>query len=78
MKHPKVVAYKQLPARLPILATLVWYLFLDHLHVPGWAWGIAGTVFAFVWIGSIASLWLQEPTEIVELKTRRSPWGRVP
>jgi len=77
MQHPKVIAYKQLPARLPIIATLVWYLILDHLQVPSWIWGVAGTVFALVWIESIASLWLQEPTEIVELKTRPRPWGKV-
>lgn len=39
--------------RLPVIDTIVMYLFLDKLNSPGWVWGIAGTLFAIIWILAI-------------------------
>lgn len=66
MSH-RVLSWKQLPARLPITSTIVWYLFLDHLHAPSWIWGVMGGWFVLVWAVAINLAIEQEPVEIREL-----------
>lgn len=46
----KVVAQNNLPAKLPIIGTLTWWLFLDRIHAPLWLWIIAGVIGVFYWI----------------------------
>lgn len=67
MKHPKVLHPKHLPGRLPLLQTLLWYLFLDKIHAPGWVWGVMGTLMVLVWAVSIYNLIVEEKVELKEL-----------
>lgn len=52
----KTIAYKNLPARPPLLLTAVTWLLLDRLDAPGWAWGIAITLLVLVWVAQIAGM----------------------
>lgn len=61
---PKVVKYKNLPARLPVWPTIVLWLLLDRLRAPGWVWGVCGTITALGWLGSLAQLLYQKETDI--------------
>jgi len=56
----KVIARKHLPAEIPVIPTLVWYLFLDRLHAPGWAWGAIGVLLLISWIVNIVRMATQE------------------
>jgi hypothetical protein len=64
LKKQKVVAAKNLPTRLPIIGTIVWYLFFDKINAPGWAWGALGVILIVGWIVSIIAVYQQESTEV--------------
>ena len=68
MKHKKVIAWANVPSRLPIGFTVTAWLFLDRLHVPGWAWGAAGVCTAFIWAASIYGMVTQETVDIFEAR----------
>lgn len=60
----KVISYKNLPARAPILLTAVAYLYLDRYNAPGWVWGIVGTLMAFLWISYMLANYWQEQIDL--------------
>lgn len=64
MKNIKVIKVANLPVRLPILATIVWWLLLDRLHAPALAWGIFLTLATIVWVVAILVLFNQEPIDL--------------
>lgn len=64
----KVISFKNLPSRFPVLSTIVFYLLLDKLNSPGWLWGVVGTVMGLVWIGAIIAIWTQKQVDIFEGK----------
>lgn len=68
MKRRKVLDAKQMPTRLPMIGTLVWYLILDKFDAPGWLWGVMGTLFVLLWIAAVVGIWTQDSVEIAELK----------
>lgn len=67
MKAKKVVAYENLPARLPIWVSATAWLLLDRFKPPGWVWGVVGTIFVFMWIISIVELTREERVKLSEL-----------
>lgn len=68
MKTKKVISPKQLPTRLPILLGCVLWLMLDRYAAPGWAWGVAGTIWGVLVLGFVVNLFTDRYTEIEELK----------
>ena len=46
--------------KLPLLSSAVLYMALDLYHAPAWLWGVAWTLMALLWIGSVMVLWQQE------------------
>lgn len=51
MREPRRVLHGAcLPLRMPLAMTILLWLLLDRFHVPGWAWGIAGTLVLFIWV----------------------------
>jgi hypothetical protein len=68
VNRPKVITFKQLPTRFPATSTIAWWLLLDRFHVPGWCWGMWGTVWVLLWIAMIFMAWQQRPTPLKELE----------
>ena len=66
MKKRKVISSKNLPMRMPIIGTLVWWLVLDKLGAPGWVWGVLGTVLFVGWIAAIADIWNRDDVEVLK------------
>jgi hypothetical protein len=65
----KVLSYKQLPAKLPIGATILVYLLLDKFKPNDLIIGMVCTFMIIWWIGTIyVKLAKEESTEIKELK----------
>lgn len=62
-KKLKVVHVRNLPTRLPVLATIAWWLLLDRLQAPPVAWGVFYTLAAIIWILSIIGVFLQESAD---------------
>jgi hypothetical protein len=67
VKAKKVVAYENLPARLPIWTSATAWLLLDRFKPPGWAWGVVGTIFVFLWIICLIDLSREERIKLKEL-----------
>jgi hypothetical protein len=66
MKKTKVVSTKNLPVRVPTVATIAWWLLLDRLHVSPIAWGVFYTLAAIIWIITIVGLFVQESADPFE------------
>lgn len=60
----KVIHASNIPARLPIWATITGWLFFDRLNIPDWGWGVFWTMAALVWIGCIILVWKQERAHV--------------
>ena len=66
MKRKRVINNKNIPFRMPILGTLVWYLFLDNIQAPQWAWGAMGLIIIIGWIAWLIDIFNRD--ELEELK----------
>ena len=64
----KVVSYKNLPPRSPILGTIVYYLLLEHFHAPSWVYGVTVTLLGVVAFAWIIALYKAEYVDIFEEK----------
>jgi hypothetical protein len=73
MKHPKVIKLNQLPAKLPVVATIAWFLFLERFHAPQWLWGIAGFLAVLFWGACIYAMCVQEQVQLKELTPDTGP-----
>ena len=66
MQNRKVVSWRNLPARAPLLGTCVLYLMLDKFNAPGWAWGVLGTFAAVLWLAFFVDVFNRENIDIVK------------
>jgi hypothetical protein len=64
----KVISKKNLPTNLPLVSSLVFWLVLDKLNAPGWAWGVVATLMIILWIVSIIDIFIREDFEILKDK----------
>ena len=62
----KVIKQKNLPARLPVVTTLLSILCLDYWNAQGWVWGVILTALGLVWIAAFIGLIKQEEVDIFE------------
>lgn len=65
MKHRKIIASKNMPYRLPLISTLVWWLVMERLSAPGWLYGVLGTLLAIAWIVAIVDLATNEEVDVI-------------
>lgn len=52
----KVIARANLPARAPVLTTVLSWLLLDRIAPPGWVNGAVWTFVALLWLAFIFNL----------------------
>lgn len=60
----KVISYKNLPARFPVLLSLVAWLMLDRLDPAGWVQGVVWTVIGILWIASFIGAYTQDLVDV--------------
>lgn len=60
----KVIHWRNLPSRPPLLLTVVGWLVLDKIQAPDWMWGVAWTLFGFIWMAWIVNLFNEKVTDI--------------
>jgi len=60
----KVIKRKNLPVQLPVVGTIVWYLFLDNLRAPEWVWGVVFTVLSVFWVLVLCLLFVEDDVDI--------------
>jgi uncharacterized membrane protein len=46
----KVVSNKNIPMRMPLVATVAFITALHYWNAPSWAWGAVCTYLALVWV----------------------------
>lgn len=68
MKSKKVIKKSNLPARSPILGTIVYVLAMDYWNAPQWFWGVAISFMALIWIAWIALLIMEEGVDVINDK----------
>ena len=56
MKKKFFIPWECIGPRLPITSSVMWWLFLDKIAAPQWAWGVMFTLLALIWIVSIIGL----------------------
>lgn len=61
----KVIKRSNLPVRLPILHTLVWWLVFERLDAAGWVWGATGAVIVILWIAVIIGAVREEDVDVI-------------
>jgi len=76
----KTIKNSNLPAKLPIGSTIMYYMALDYYKAPEWLWTLATLLFSLIWIGSIIKYFTHESFDVtgfVEEETeqnRKSKW----
>lgn len=61
----KVIAVKNLPARLPIQFSAIVWLLADRLNMAGWAQGVTYTLLGVLWGVCVYGVATQEQTDIM-------------
>ena len=62
----EVIAFKNLPSRLPVIQSIVFWLLLDRVQPPRWCWGVIGTVLAFIWVVCLVGFFKQKEVDILK------------
>jgi hypothetical protein len=60
VKKYVVIPWSHLPAKLPLVQSIVAWMALDFYGAPGWLWGVLGTLFAALWVAAIVAMGRQE------------------
>ena len=67
MKKEKVIKPTNLPVRMPLVITLVFYLFLKEMNAPEWVWGVAGCFVFILWLSWVVRFfWVEKYIDIFE------------
>ena len=70
MKKTKWIKASNLPPRIGIGVFLLWWLFLDRIAAPGWAYGVVFTVLAIGYAANLWQLWHGEAVDLFEEKVK--------
>lgn len=73
MRKTKVISRAELPGRLPIYQTILIWLLLDRMQASQWIWGVMGTLFGLLWIGSIVALIKEEQVSVLDPSKAEEP-----
>jgi hypothetical protein len=60
------IPLKEIEPKFSILPWIVWFLFLQHLAAPEWAYWAMGSVLALVNFGMLAKISTRSPQSIVQ------------
>lgn len=64
MKRSTVIKSSSLPTRSPVGIAIVFWLLLDRLSAPGWAFGVLWTLVALMALIWIASFWAESARDV--------------
>ena len=58
----RTFAHKNMPQRFPLFSTAMWITAGSYWQIPGWAWGVLGTILVMMWFAW--AFWLFVHNEI--------------
>lgn len=64
MKRKLVIKSSSLPTRAPTATAILFWLLLDRLDAPDWAFGVMWTLVALLALGWIVSLWTESLSDV--------------
>lgn len=64
MKRSTVIKSSSLPTRSPVGIAIVFWLLLDRLGAPGWAFGVLWTLVALLALIWIISFWTESARDV--------------
>lgn len=71
MSKYHVIKHSSLPARSPLLLTIVMWLLLDRLQSVQWAWGAVGVILVLIWIGFIIRVFTDSQADLAGFGERK-------
>jgi heme O synthase-like polyprenyltransferase len=66
MEKKVLIAAKDIPMRMPVISSLVWWLFLHEIEAPGWAYGAVGVVLGISWIAWAVQIFMFEHKSVFD------------
>jgi hypothetical protein len=64
MKRSTVIKSSSLPTRSPLGLAVLYWLLLDRLGAPGWAYGVLWTLVALLALFWIISFWTESKRDV--------------
>ena len=64
MKRKNVIKSSSLQTRSPVGIAIVFWLLLDRLEAPSWAFGVLWTLVVLLALGWIASFWTESNHDV--------------
>ncbi len=64
MKKKVVIKSSSLPMRSPVGAAVLYWLLLEHIKAPEWAYGVFWTLVAILAAAGIASFFIETPRDV--------------
>jgi hypothetical protein len=64
IRTKKVIKLSSMPSRSPAGFGILWWLLLDRLNAPIWAYGLLWTVVGLLAVAFIASWWTEKPCDV--------------
>jgi FtsH-binding integral membrane protein len=66
MEKKLVIAANEIPMRMPVISSLVWWLFLREIEAPGWAYGAVSVVLVIGWIAWAVQIFMFEHKSVFQ------------
>lgn len=64
MRKKKVIKHSSMPMRSPVGFAVLYWLLMDRLQAPEWAFGVLWTVVAVGAVAFIGSFWSEERKDV--------------
>ena len=68
MKTRKVIAWQNLPSKMPFQLTITTYLLLDKLKANDIVWGICAALIILIWLNWILACLVESSVDLKELQ----------
>lgn len=65
-KREYFIKAKNLPPKLPLMATAFWWMFLDYVSAPEWLFGVFGAALLILWIAFFHQIFTKVSKDIFE------------
>jgi hypothetical protein len=70
--YNRVIASRNLPMRMPLMQTALFWLLLDRWQAPGWAWGATGVFLALCWAVWTHDAYTRVSVDVINQANRRN------
>ncbi len=62
----QVLAFSNLPTRLPLGSTVLYCTVLDYWNAPQWLWGAFGVLYGIIWMVSLYDISREQKVDLLK------------